>query len=373
MKFLVIGHSLVIDANRKFWGVFARKNKSLVHMIAPKRWSSNLKKDIEFQSNPETDQDLEIYPLTVFKKGNGSFYFHSPTALYKILSSEKYDAIFLNQETWAVSTALIIFLKLFTRNRKTPLNLIVAQNLRKEKLKFIQPYERFVSRFVSTFLYCSQGVQDVLRWKGISNRCYYFPLPFDNQKYKIHSLEHKNGIRLGYLGRISSDKGIDVLLKACDILEAKGFPFHLTVGGNGPLVENLKVKKYVSYLGLIPHNEAHEFYNKIDCFILPSQSTPHWIEQFGRVIVESFAAGKPVIGSSSGSIPEVLEKINWPWIFNESSPEELAGMIMKLDSVLKTEEGKRALDASIALNQKLFSQDNVAVELYHEVSRTLLQ
>lgn len=369
MKFLVIGHSLVIDANRKFWGVFARNNESTVHMVTPLSWSSNLKKDIVFSKNPETDRDLErIFPIPVFRKGNGSLYFHSPFALYKILSSEKYDSIFLNQETWALSTALIIFLKLFSRNRKTPLHLIVAQNLRKEKLKFIQPYERIVARFVNTFLYCSQGVEDVLRWKGITTKCYYFPLPFDNEKYQVHPLNLQNGLRLGYLGRISSDKGIEVLLKACDILEQKSFPFSLTIGGNGPLVDKVKEKKYVTYLGLIPHNEAHEFYNRIDCFILPSQSTPHWIEQFGRVIVESFAAGKPVIGSDSGSIPEVLKKINWPWIFAESSAENLAEMILKLDSFLKTENGKKALIESIALNQKLFSQDNVAKELYRELT-----
>jgi glycosyltransferase involved in cell wall biosynthesis len=44
----------------------------------------------------------------------------------------------------------------------------------------------------------------------------------------------------------------------------------------------------------------------MDCLVVPSRSTPTWKEQFGRVIVEAFLSGVPVVGSSSGSIPELI-------------------------------------------------------------------
>jgi glycosyltransferase involved in cell wall biosynthesis len=44
----------------------------------------------------------------------------------------------------------------------------------------------------------------------------------------------------------------------------------------------------------------------MDMLLAPSQTTPHWREQFGRMIVEAFASGVPVIGSDSGEIPFVI-------------------------------------------------------------------
>jgi glycosyltransferase involved in cell wall biosynthesis len=40
--------------------------------------------------------------------------------------------------------------------------------------------------------------------------------------------------------------------------------------------------------------------------VLPSRTTAGWAEQFGHVLVEAMAVGIPVVGSSSGAIPEVL-------------------------------------------------------------------
>jgi glycosyltransferase involved in cell wall biosynthesis len=45
---------------------------------------------------------------------------------------------------------------------------------------------------------------------------------------------------------------------------------------------------------------------ELDALVLPSLSTPYWQEQFGRILVEAMACGIPVIGSSSGAIPEVV-------------------------------------------------------------------
>jgi glycosyltransferase involved in cell wall biosynthesis len=44
----------------------------------------------------------------------------------------------------------------------------------------------------------------------------------------------------------------------------------------------------------------------MDALVLPSRTTASWAEQFGHVLIEAMAAGVPVIGSSSGAIPEVI-------------------------------------------------------------------
>jgi glycosyltransferase involved in cell wall biosynthesis len=44
----------------------------------------------------------------------------------------------------------------------------------------------------------------------------------------------------------------------------------------------------------------------MDVLCAPSQTTPRWREQFGRMLVEAFACGVPVVGSDSGEIPHVI-------------------------------------------------------------------
>src|SRR5438067_8502743 len=56
----------------------------------------------------------------------------------------------------------------------------------------------------------------------------------------------------------------------------------------------------------VRHAEVPRYLNAMDVLCAPSQTTPHWREQFGRMLVEAFACGVPVIGSDSGEIPHVL-------------------------------------------------------------------
>ena len=70
------------------------------------------------------------------------------------------------------------------------------------------------------------------------------------------------------------------------------------------------------------------FWQEIDVFVLPSISTPTSVEQFGRVLVEAMAAGVPVIGSSSGAIPEVID--NAGLIFPEGDVNALAANLVQL-------------------------------------------
>jgi glycosyltransferase involved in cell wall biosynthesis len=56
----------------------------------------------------------------------------------------------------------------------------------------------------------------------------------------------------------------------------------------------------------VRHAEVPRYLNAMDVLCAPSQTTPRWREQFGRMLVEAFACGVPVIGSDSGEIPHVV-------------------------------------------------------------------
>ena len=73
------------------------------------------------------------------------------------------------------------------------------------------------------------------------------------------------------------------------------------------------------------HKEMGLLINSLDIIVMPSISTDSWIEQYGRIAVESLACGKPVIASNCGSLPFILNK--YGQIFNEGSVPQLTELL----------------------------------------------
>jgi glycosyltransferase involved in cell wall biosynthesis len=365
VKVLVIGHPLVVSANRTVWNLVGKEDDVDVDMIVPKTWKSNLIRKLEFSPDVETDNYVnQIYPVTCFYKGNGSFYIFNPFKILKILNIQKYDAIVLTQETWSFSLLEVSILRLFTKNRNSKFFLWVCQNIKKQKLYFLRFFERFNTRSLEAILCCCSEIKEVIDWKQISTKCQYFPFSFDANKYsseiqviKSHS---ESKITLGYLGRISEEKGIDLMLALVDKLHSDGIDVNLVVAGAGPLEHILRDNPRVKFLGSIPHNEAYKFYEEIDAFILPSQTRTFWKEQFGRVIIESIASGKPVVGSSSGAIPEVLGNLKMPYVFQEDSLDDFGKQVRNVLADIKSGRINEIIQESKKLSFELYSHDSVA-------------
>lgn len=111
------------------------------------------------------------------------------------------------------------------------------------------------------------------------------------------------GFVVGYAGRLVKEKGIETLLEAVTKLEGKAV---LCLCGDGEMKAKLRGEPAVQWIGTLSREELPQFYGALDVLVLPSQTTPSWKEQFGRVIVEAQACGVPVVGSNSGAIPEVI-------------------------------------------------------------------
>ena len=89
--------------------------------------------------------------------------------------------------------------------------------------------------------------------------------------------------------------------------------FRLLFVGAGPYqtelerrVREIGKEDQVTFLPGRPLEQLPQVMNALDVLVLPSRTTPSWKEQFGRVLIEANACGTPVIGSSSGAIPEVV-------------------------------------------------------------------
>jgi len=114
--------------------------------------------------------------------------------------------------------------------------------------------------------------------------------------------ENKNIQRKGalFVGRLSEEKGINLLLQAWENLSIK-----LKIIGDGPLLSlvNNANNPNIQYLGFMNQEQIFNEMQKASFLVFPSQ----WYEGFPMVIIESFANGLPIIASNLGSMGEIIK------------------------------------------------------------------
>ena len=161
----------------------------------------------------------------------------------------------------------------------------------------------------------------------------FFPLSIgENFKLKPKK-QHQKRQTLLFMGSISEQKGVQILLPAL-IKIKKQFPdVLLRVAGDGNLLEqlkkesiNLKLEYNVEFLGFINHTEVRSFYLSGSIFLMPSI----WHEQFGLVGPEAMACEIPVVGSNIGGIPEWLRHNENGFLVPPNDINELALAVIKL-------------------------------------------
>ncbi|MCW6038846.1 glycosyltransferase [Spirulina subsalsa FACHB-351] len=112
----------------------------------------------------------------------------------------------------------------------------------------------------------------------------------------------KGGYAL-YVGRLSVEKGLDVLLEAWEKL---AHPVPLKIVGEGPLkdwvVRATERFPHIEWLGKQPLTEVYKLMGEALFLVFPSK----WYETFGRVAIEAFAKGTPVVASDIGAIAELV-------------------------------------------------------------------
>jgi len=106
-----------------------------------------------------------------------------------------------------------------------------------------------------------------------------------------------------YLGRLSPEKGLDLLARAWNQLPVE---IPLIVAGDGPLrgrlESELAQRPDVRILGAVSRERARELLSDARFLVVPSG----WYEGFPMTVVEAFACGVPVLASRLGSLAEIV-------------------------------------------------------------------
>ena len=145
-----------------------------------------------------------------------------------------------------------------------------------------------------------------------------------NFVYPDPGMGEGNGNYAIFIGRLSPEKGLDTLLAAWQLLGGK---IPLKIIGDGPLSNQVReaVTKlpYVKWLGRLPIQEVYTLIGEAKFLIFPSQ----WYETFGRVAIEAFAKGTPVIASNLGNMSSMIESGRTGFHFSPGDPNDLAALV----------------------------------------------
>lgn len=159
-----------------------------------------------------------------------------------------------------------------------------------------------------------------------------------------------NGERLVLtVGRLVARKGVDRVIEALPVLAETVADVRYVVVGEGPerdrlegLAGALGVAGRVVFAGNVRGGDLVAHYNACDLFVMPASSVPPDVEGFGLVFLEAGACGKPVIGSTSGGIPDAIVEGRTGLMVDVGDREGLAGAMARLlcDADLARRMGK---------------------------------
>jgi len=186
---------------------------------------------------------------------------------------------------------------------------------------------------VDAFLCPSRFIMGIMKRAGFSeDKLYHIPNFVDGGAYEP---SFKRSGYFIYVGRLSREKGLDVLLDAKRRVKRPD----LVVVGDGELREELERTASngggISFSGFLSKDRLAEVWRGAAFTVVPSV----WYENFPYAILESFAFGKPVIASRIGGMPELVRDGENGFLVEPGDSEELAERISYLAS--KPEELSR--------------------------------
>ena len=129
-------------------------------------------------------------------------------------------------------------------------------------------------------------------------------IPSETSPIELGSIRRRGAPLIGGIGRLSPEKGVDVLIEAVSLLPAGSVS--VVLAGDGPAREALEqqaaalgIRSDIHFLGTV--EDVGSLYRQLDLVVLPSRS-----EGLPNVLLEALSADVPVVATAVGAVPEVL-------------------------------------------------------------------
>lgn len=166
-----------------------------------------------------------------------------------------------------------------------------------------------------------------LIWRGVDLEQFHFREP---------QIQDKNIYTIGMIGRITPLKGHKFFIKSL-LMVSKVMPnIKVLIVGDAPenkvkfkeelkgLVNRLELDKNVEFVG--EFGNIHQIMSRLDLLVLATIAP----EAFGRVIIEAFASGVPVVATNVGGVLDVIEDGKDGILVPPQEPREMAEAILRV-------------------------------------------
>jgi glycosyltransferase involved in cell wall biosynthesis len=314
-RLLTLGHSYAVGANRRLAHELARAGAGEWEVVcaAPRYFRGS--RDLSPVTLHPADESCRLVPLSAHLTGRVHVFFYG-LGLRSLLA-EGWDVVHCWEEPFVVAGRQVAW----WTPRRAALVYVTCQNLPKRYPPPFSSFERQSMRRAAGWVGIGRTVLDTLGDRpGYRDRPgQVIPLGVDVEHFRPDPAAGA-AVRcslgwaadgppvVGFLGRFVPEKGLSLLTRA---LEAVRTPWRALFVGCGECEPTLR--QWAARCGDrvriqtgVKHDQVPAWLNAMDLLCAPSQTTPRWREQFGRMTVEAFACGVPVIGSDSGEIPFVI-------------------------------------------------------------------
>ncbi len=373
IRVLTIGHSYLIGLNRAVMARVSRSPDIEMTIAAPQYFHGDLRPlwlDRDFR-------DAGSYDLVGLPAYMSRFvHVFTYGGLRSLVTSGRFDIVHAWEEPYVLACFQIAQAAARGRSR---FMFRTAQSLPKRYPPPFSNFERYCVQQASGWIAGGSLVHRALLERGYpSEFSEVITLGVDEERFQPdplvgHEVRRSLGFEgpvIGFLGRLSAVKGLDTLLESLETLPGR---WNFLALGSGPYES--RIREWAKERGfegrvrvlLATHDEVPRYLQAMDIVALPSRTTRAWKEQFGRVIVEAFACGIPVVGSDSGEIPYLLDGAGR--VFPEGDAQALGEC---LRSLIEDRELRRSLgEAGRQRCMDLYSSSRVA-ERYVEYYRRLV-
>lgn len=229
---------------------------------------------------------------------------------------------------------------------------------------------RYMKLEVARTLFCPADKIDVI-YNGICQVRKQPRRDFDFWKLRRRFAADQEKI-IYYVGRLTYEKGIDILLSAAPrvIWEMGGrAKFVIIGGGNAEALKrqawNLGIWHKCYFTGFMSEDDLNQFRRVADCAVFPSRYEP-----FGIVALENFSARVPVVVSDTGGLPEVVHHTKTGVVTRAGNPDSLAWGILEV--LRNPEYGQWLIDNAYEDLNRRFNWADLAEEteqVYNRVAQ----
>lgn len=314
-RLLTVGHSYVVALNRRLAHEMAKVGAGRwdVTVAAPRHMVGDLR-PIELERFADEACRLEAVDVYFSKRIHTMTYGLSMRKLLR----EPWDMVHCWEEPFVLSGAQIGYWA-----GRAPIVYYTFQNIDKNYPFPFSAIEGWCGRRCAGWLAAARTVEEVVakRPGGFGEKPHrMIPLGVDLDVFRPDADAKQAVLRklnwspdgppvIGMLGRFVPEKGIAMLQRSLAGLRS---PWRAMFVGGGVMEPELRAwaatqEDRVRIVTGVKHDEVPAYLNGMDILAAPSETTPRWREQLGRMLLEAFACGVAVVGSDSGEIPFVVD------------------------------------------------------------------